>query len=492
MNTIFKKVLTSALAAVTAVSAMSLSISAETTDDFQDLSAAEITDAMGAGYNVGNQLEASNNKVPNETVWGNPKITQETFHMIKEAGFKSVRIPVSYLSKIGEGPDYTVDEAWLNRVQEVVDYAIAEDLYVIINMHGDGYYTVDGGWLLVDDDDQEGINAKFGSLWTQIAETFKDYDEHLIFESMNEVFDGGYDNGPTAEQYDRINTYNQTFVDAVRATGGNNEKRWVLVPGWNTNIEYTTGDYGFEIPSDEGCTADGNRIMVSVHYYDPYDFCLNEKNLVKTQWGKEAEFAHRGGVETAVDNDFAKLYEAFTSKGYPVVIGELGCIDKSKTDPLNAESRARWLSYVVSTARELGCVPVYWDNGWNGDNGFGLFNRKDYSVTQPELIDAIMAAAETPSILPGDDSSSEPDSSEASESETSEPEESESSEEPADSTASSEEDSIADVNTSSNVSEPTDSKDEDKVPNTGASAAAAAVIVIAAGAGMAIAKSKRK
>lgn len=396
MNTVMKRVLTSALAACTAVSAMSFSTSADAAaDEFKDLNAAEITDAMGLGWNVGNQLEASSNKVPNETAWQSTKITKELIDSVKEQGFSSVRIPVSYLSFIGSKEDgYKIDEAWLNRVEEVVDYVVENDMYAIINIHGDGYYTVDGGWLLVDEEDQAAINEKFGAVWTQIADKFKDYDEHVVFESMNEVFDNNYDD-PTPEQYANINAYNQTFIDAVRATGGNNAKRWVLIPGWNTNIDYTVGDYGFELPDDSKCTADGNRIMVSVHYYDPWDFCGNEGNLVKTQWGKDAEFKKRGGVETGVDNAFQKLYDSFTSKGIPVIIGEMGAIDKSHVDEKNPESRVKWYSYVITKARELGCVPVIWDNGWNGKNGFGLFNRADASVTQPEIVKAAAEAAKT-------------------------------------------------------------------------------------------------
>lgn len=410
MNTVMKRVLTSALAVCTAVSAMSFSTSADAAaDEFKDLNAAEITDAMGLGWNVGNQLEASSNKVPNETAWQSTKITKELIDSVKEQGFSSVRIPVSYLSFIGSKEDgYKIDEAWLNRVEEVVDYVVENDMYAIINIHGDGYYTVDGGWLLVDEEDQAAINEKFGAVWTQIADKFKDYDEHVVFESMNEVFDNNYDD-PTPEQYANINAYNQTFIDAVRATGGNNAKRWVLIPGWNTNIDYTVGDYGFELPDDSKCTADGNRIMVSVHYYDPWDFCGNEGNLVKTQWGKDAEFKKRGGVETGVDNAFQKLYDSFTSKGIPVIIGEMGAIDKSHVDEKNPESRVKWYSYVITKARELGCVPVIWDNGWNGKNGFGLFNRADATVTQPEIVKAAVEAAKTERLPDNNDDNKDDD-----------------------------------------------------------------------------------
>ena len=176
-------------------------------------------------------------------------VTKEFISKVKAAGFKNIRIPVSYLKKIGSGPDYTIDSAWLNRIQEVVDYAISQDMYVMINMHGDGYKTVVGSWLIVDAKDQDSIKEKYKKVWQQIANKFKNYDEHLIFESMNEEFDGDWDD-PKPEDYANLNAYNQIFVDTIRQTGGNNSARWLLIPGWNTNIDYTVGNYGFVIPTD--------------------------------------------------------------------------------------------------------------------------------------------------------------------------------------------------------------------------------------------------
>ena len=208
--------------------------------EWNDLDQTEITSAMGMGWNLGNQLEASNSGIPSETAWGNPVITEELIKTVKEQGFKTVRIPVSYLLKIGDAPDYKINDEWLNRVQEVVDYVVNNDLYAVVNMHGDGYYTVDKGWLLCveDDEKQVEIKAKYEAVWKQIAERFKDYDEHLIFESMNEEFDNTYGK-PNPKGYENINAYNQIFVDTVRKTGSNNSKRWLLLPGWNTNIEYS-------------------------------------------------------------------------------------------------------------------------------------------------------------------------------------------------------------------------------------------------------------
>lgn len=411
MISILKKTAASLLAVMIAVSMTACSNSdSESTDvTTADTSAAEteakveesnwdeldqtaITAAMGMGWNLGNQLEANSNGVPSETAWGNPVIKEELLKAVKDAGFSTVRIPVSYLSMIGEGPDYKIDEAWLNRVQEVVDYAINNDLYVVMNIHGDGYYSVNGGWILCVDENQDEIKAKFKAVWTQIADRFKDYDEHLVFESMNEVFDGTYGN-PNPTGYENINAYNQIFVDAVRETGSNNTKRWLLVPGWNTNIQHTTGA-SFVIPQDTKCESDGKRIMISVHYYDPYNFTLDENmSTATTQWGQYAtENFDNWGQQDYVDSQMKKLSDTFTSQGYPVIIGEMGVQNKSHVYDKHNEFRRYWNEYVVKAAKANGCIPVYWDNGWNGEKGFGLFDRVNCDVTQPEIIEGIMRA----------------------------------------------------------------------------------------------------
>ena len=228
------------------------SSSGSVTADWNELDQSEITAAMGMGWNLGNQLEASSAGIPSETAWGNPVIKEELIKTVKEQGFKTVRIPVSYLLKIGEAPDYKIDEEWLNRIQEVVDYVVNNDLYAVVNMHGDGYYTVDKGWLLCveDDEKQVEIKAKYEAVWKQVAERFKDYDEHLIFESMNEEFDNTYGK-PNAKGYENINAYNRIFVDTIRKTGSNNAKRWLLIPGWNTSpaASKITGRFKFFGPS---------------------------------------------------------------------------------------------------------------------------------------------------------------------------------------------------------------------------------------------------
>lgn len=362
---------------------------------FEDLNQSQIVEAMGPGWNLGNQLESVTDNVPEETNWGNPVITEKLIQSVKAAGFKSIRIPVSYFAKIDDDKDYTIDSKWLDRVQEVVDYCIKNDLYAVINIHGDGYNTIDGGWLLCNGKNQTEIKKKYKKVWKQIAERFKNYDEHLLFESMNEEFDGSYSE-PNKEYYQNINDYNQIFVDTVRKTGDNNTKRWLIIPGWNTNIDYTAGDYGFKLPTDQyrdkSIDKEEQRIMISVHYYSPWDFCGGE-NCVITQWGNEADDPSKTSTtcdETYMKNQLNLMKTTFADKGYPVFIGEYGSIDKTSYDSENEYYRAYFARKLCQLSRKNGCIPMYWDNGYNGVHGFGLFDRTTCEITQPVIIDAIM------------------------------------------------------------------------------------------------------
>lgn len=373
----------------------SVQVAKKDTTSFEDLNQSQIVEAMGPGWNLGNQLESVTDNVPEETNWGNPVITEKLIQSVKAAGFKSIRIPVSYFAKIDDDKDYTIDSKWLDRVQEVVDYCIKNDLYAVINIHGDGYNTIDGSWLLCNGKNQTEIKKKYKKVWKQIAERFKNYDEHLLFESMNEEFDGSYSE-PNKEYYQNINDYNQIFVDTVRKTGDNNTKRWLIIPGWNTNIDYTTGDYGFKLPTDQyrdkSIDKEEQRIMISVHYYSPWDFCGGE-NCVITQWGNEADDPSKTSTtcdETYMKNQLNLMKTTFADKGYPVFIGEYGSIDKTSYDSENEYYRAYFARKLCQLSRKNGCIPMYWDNGYNGVHGFGLFDRTTCEITQPVIIDAIM------------------------------------------------------------------------------------------------------
>ncbi|ETT57039.1 cellulase [Paenibacillus sp. FSL R7-277] len=369
--------------------------SAALTSDFRSLQASQIVSEMGAGWNLGNSLEASVNGIPSETAWNNPTITPQLIQKVKAAGFKTIRIPVSYLNYIGSAPGYTINSAWLDRVKAVVDYAYNEGLYVVINIHGDGFNSVQGSWLLVNSGNQTAIKQKYQKVWQQIANKFASYGERLILESMNEVFDGNYNN-PNLAYYANLNAYNQIFVDTVRQTGGNNSARWLLIPGWNTNIDYTAGNYGFVLPTDNyrSSTIPGSekRIMISAHYYSPWDFAGEESGNI-TQWGATATNPAKKstwGQEDYLNSQLQSMYNKFTTQGYPVVIGEFGSIDKSSYDSSNNIYRAAYAKAVTATAKKYKAVPVYWDNGYNGQHGFALFNRYNNTVTQQGIINAIM------------------------------------------------------------------------------------------------------
>jgi len=356
--------------------------------------AMEVAEDMGAGWNLGNGLDAYDSTGGNEYAWGNPTITQDLIHSVKQSGFKTIRVGVSYMNHIGSAPDYQIDTNWMNRVNEVVNYAITEDMYVIIDIHADANHdTANGAWLLVDSDNQEEIETKFRKVWEQVADRFKTYDSRLIFEGMNEIREkGNYDAPKYATTYERINRYNQIFVDTVRASGGHNDQRFLIIPGYNTNIEYTAGNYGFQMPTD---TAQ-NKIMVSVHYYDPYDFCLNEENDSIYAWGQKAIDEGKGAVtyhtEANVDSAMQLLNQRFVSNGIPVFVGEYGAVDKSFANSENAEYRRYFYEYVCKAVRDIGGVPCCWDNGWKGNYGFALFDRSTGAVLHQDIIDGIMRA----------------------------------------------------------------------------------------------------
>lgn len=376
-------------------------------NQFDDLSQYEMVEAMGAGWNLGNTLEANSNGTPSETVWGNPKASSALMKLIKDSGFNTIRIPVSYLSKIGSAPDYKIDADWLARVKEVVDMALAEDLYVITNIHGDGYHGVTGGWLLCDAQNQTEIKAKYKAVWQQIASTFKDYDEHLIFESMNEVFDGTYEwqnpgvPYPNANYYQNINDYNQIFVETVRPISLNNAKRWLLIPGWNTDIDLTSEAKGFKIPEDKYVdrSTSGKRLMISVHYYAPWDLCGDDTDAGVTRWGDEAwkensskctTYGQGANSESTMIGQFDKLKTWFTSQGYPVVVGEYGTVDKTSYDAENSQYTAYWTKTLCENARRVGAVPVLWDNGHlSTAKGFATINRATNTVGRTYIVQAI-------------------------------------------------------------------------------------------------------
>lgn len=319
---------------------------------------------LGMGWNLGNQLDAHNNGVAGETFWGNPKASQALFYKLKEAGYKSVRIPVTWLGHIGEAPDYEIEAAWLDRVAEVVGYAENAGLNAIVNIHhdgGDSKYWLDIKTAAVNDVKNAQIRQQIRAMWSQIAEKFRDKGDFLIFEAFNEIHDGkwGWGDNRTdgGKQYRCLNGWNQEFVEAVRSTGGNNASRLLVVPGYCTHIDFTVSD--MVLPED---TAK-DRLIVAVHYYDPGDYTLNAKY---SEWGHTADPAKKapGSNEEQVTEAFAKLYDKFISNGVPVYIGEMGCGNRATEH--EQKFQRYWFEYVVKAAKTYGMSTFVWDNGAEG------------------------------------------------------------------------------------------------------------------------------
>ncbi|MCX6122884.1 MAG: cellulase family glycosylhydrolase [Ignavibacteriales bacterium] len=356
------------------------SIAADTTG-MGTLTSVELAKAMIPGWNVGNSLDA----IGGETSWGNPMISQSLIDSIKAAGFHSVRIPVAWSSHFSDASTFTIDPAWLDRVEQVVSYVLDDGMFAIINEH------YDGGWIQPTYAQQAYVNDRLAAMWRQIAIRFRDYGGHLLFAGMNEIHITDVYSGPTVENYTVQNSFNQTFVTTVRSTGGCNVYRYLAVQGYNTNIDYTY-NY-FAIPTD----VTPNRLMVEVHYYDPYDFTLNTSSTI-TQWGKNATDPSKTETwanESYADGQFQKMKTKFIDKGYAVILGEYGPMARLTlgSDALNAEHaryRLYYMEYITRSLDRHGLVPIYWDNGYTGDTGEGIFDRSTGAQVYPDIIKAMI------------------------------------------------------------------------------------------------------
>lgn len=344
------------------------------------------------GWNLGNTFDAnteinsSDDEMKYETMWCGTLTTKEMIDTIKAAGFNTVRIPVSWHNHLIDD-DFTISQVWLSRVQEVVDYVMANDMYVILNMHHDiskAYYYPSNAYL-------ENSTKYMTNIWTQISERFKDYDEHLIFESVNEPrlvgdknewwFEIDKDN--CKEAADCINTLNQVFVDTVRGSEGENITRYLMVPGYDAAAEPVLYE-GFKLPND----IQENKIIVSVHAYTPYAFALqNGSEVGNTDKWDMTNKKDQQGVTDFMDG----LYRKFIVKGTPVLIGEFGARDKNG----NLQARVDFTTYYVAAARARGMSCLWWDNNsfiGNGEN-FGLLDRKSNTWQYEELLQGLMKYA---------------------------------------------------------------------------------------------------
>lgn len=329
----------------------------------------DIIQDLRVGISIGNTLDAFDEAVKmsdapekSETCWGNPVITQGLVDAYIAAGLNIIRIPVTWKGHFGDAPDYTIDAAWLQRVREVVDYAYNRGVYVILNLHHED-------WNYPYYDNEERACIIMTALWSQLAAEFAGYDEHLIFEGQNEPRKVGTPlewNGGDEEGWEVVNSTNAAFVSAVRQGTGYNKTRYLMIPGYAANC--TVGIKHIELPDDD-------RIIVSVHAYEPYEFALDTKG--RAEWKHDTE---------KIDSLMAELHERFTGKGIPVIMGEFGAMNKD-----NEDDRAEWVEYYLRAAKKAGVHCLWWDNGlFEGDGEcFGLFDRYTYECRYPKVLEGI-------------------------------------------------------------------------------------------------------
>lgn len=366
--------------------------------------AKELASMMYAGINLGNLLEAPSG----EGSWRNGKVSEEYIKSLKNAGFNTVRIPcawAAHFSKKSADPQYTIDPAWLARVKRVISWCVQNDMYVILNCH----YDLDG-WLedhIFNDLIENEIVAEQKAIWTQVASYMKDFDEHLLFAACNEpgMNETSGNDARWADRYavERVVRYEQTMIDAVRATGGNNASRTLIVQGLGASISNTCL-YMDNADETEVATFPTDkvpdRLMVEVHFYEPYLFCLADKDQsygkMYYYWGKDNKVAGSERntpdeyAEAWVDAQLAKMKAKFVDKGIPVILGEYAAtfrtVEEGENQEKHDQSVAYFDEYVTKVAKDNGCVPCYWETGDVIDCTNGVV-KKQY------IFDAIMKGA---------------------------------------------------------------------------------------------------
>lgn len=358
----------------------------QTSDDgsiSEELTALELAKKMGNGINLGNTMEAYGHGsfAPDsetrqfETLWGQPVTTQEMIDGMKAAGFDSLRIPIAWTNAMDyESGDYTISETYLDRVEEIINYGLNADMYVIINDHWDG------GWWGMFGSASEETRTKamdmYTSMWTQIAERYGDYSDKLIFESANEELgdrlndkDIASDSGTLSQNecYEKTNEINQTFVDLIRSTGGNNAQRFLLIAGYNTDIMMTCDDR-FKMPTDSA----KDKLLLSVHYYTPWDYCGMDNVL---HWGSVADYDEQ--------NQLFEMLTKFTDKGYGVVIGEYAVLAKGSTPKTDTD---KFTSNLLNNCDLYGYVPMLWDCN-------GLYQKTTAKILDETIADIFQSAS---------------------------------------------------------------------------------------------------
>lgn len=343
--------------------------------------AAQLAAKINMGWNIGNTMEA----IGGETAWGNPKVTNDLIKQVKQSGFNAIRIPCSW-NQYSDKTTAKIQDAWLSRVKEVVQYCVNNDVYVMLNIHWDG------GWLENNctPEKKDSVNAKQKAFWEQIATTFRDFDEHLIFAGANEP------NVDNAAQMDVLLSYHQTFINAVRSTGGRNRYRVLVVQGPGTDIEKTNSMMS-ALPTD----LVANRMMAEIHYYTPFQFCLMDKDeswgSMFYYWGQnyhsttDATRNASSGEETDMNKFFGLMKTKFVDKGIPVILGEFDAMRRTTLTgsdlTLHLNSRSYFFKYLVKQAKANGLLPFYWDTG------NGVINRSNNSVYDQKALDSLRSGA---------------------------------------------------------------------------------------------------
>ncbi|CAH0312971.1 Xyloglucan-specific endo-beta-1,4-glucanase BoGH5A [Pedobacter sp. Bi27] len=342
------------------------------------------------GWNIGNTLEA----IGGETNWGNPMVSQALIDQVKRSGFTAVRIPCSWNQYMANSATAELQQSWLNRVKQVVQYCVNDGLYVILNIHWDG------GWLENNctTAQQAQVNALQKAFWEQIATQMRDFDEHVMFASANEpaVSD--------ATGMGVLLSYHQTFVNAVRSTGGRNSYRVLVIQGPTTSIEYTNNLMN-TLPTDPAA----NRLMVEVHHYTPFNFAGLTQDV---SWGNMFYYWGDGyhsttdasrnatfGEESNAGADFSLMKTKYIDKGIPVILGEYGAIRRSTTLSgdaltLHLASRAYYINHVTHQALLNGLLPFYFDDGSSGNNAFRIIDRQTNGVADQQGLAAVVQGAQ--------------------------------------------------------------------------------------------------
>lgn len=345
-----------------------------------DNEAVQFCMSMGIGWNLGNQMDAHYDGCSYEEGWGNKAATQQTFNGVAKAGFKSVRIPVTWMGHIGNAPTYTIEKGWMDRVAELVDMAHKAGLIVIINIHHDGYGAAETPskgfhWLdlpaaVASEERNTQIKQELTMVWLQIAKRFEHYGEWLVFETLNEIQDGGWGNGANrtdgGAQYRVLNEWNQVAVNAIRAAGGQNATRYIGVPGYVCNPDLTVEN--LVLPTDEV----ENRLMVAVHSYDPWDFA---GSAAVQEWGHTGVDVVQGVGEDAYVGMLNRLFNMYVRRGIPVYFGEFGAVRRTAKE--DEPFRLYYFRYICKAMRERRMSALYWDNGNSkaGNDGFGVINH---------------------------------------------------------------------------------------------------------------------